>query len=685
MNLAALGLPQRDRSLSKICLLITVGMFWVLTSSSHVAEASSNCGAAPYLVGAGRGDITGPIVGVGMMGYADLGQTDEGLHTRLWSRAMVVSEPCSGSTVALVLGDLAMVFHGLKQAVIDRVERELPGVFTHANLMFSATHTHAGPGGFAHNILYNITTFGFNPQNFEAIVAGTTRAVVNAYKQRQEASLSVSTGHLSGYQFNRSPEAFDANPEVDRAAFPEMADTEMLLIKATGSNGTPIAAFNWYPVHGVSLPLNNKLVSGDNKGLASLYFERQLGVTYRNDQEFVAGFMQANAGDISPHDVTHGALPKTDGFERNEWSARGQFNKAWRIFQSPDAEELQGPIAYAQRFEDLAYRKVSPEFTGGDVEATTCNAVLGESFAAGTLNGQPFPIFVGHAVYGKTWPKITLMPKEQQCHQEKVLLLPTGFAKPNPWTARVVPFQLLRIGPLVIIGAPFEITTVAGYRLKAEIKRRMAEYGVRYVALSGLANEYIHYVTTREEYKIQAYEGGSTLYGPWSLAAYTEIFANLAMDMGTGRQRPAGPPPPDLSGKQIVLPHPVLFDSAPRGGKFGDVLVDAKSDYKLGELATVDIWGAHPNNALAPGFSYLSIEKWQSEKWKTIFFDWDGQTTLHWRRHGLASSILKINWKIAIDTPAGRYRICQHGKSKAPETGKISPYSGCSRGFNVRG
>ena len=683
MNLAGIRLNEHRQLFSRIWLFAIIGCFWIFNASSQVAEASASCDGAPYLVGAARGDITGPIVGVGMMGYADLGQIDEGLHTRLWSRSIVVSDPCSGSTIALVIGDLAMVFHGLKQAVLDRLDRELPGVFTHANLMFSATHTHAGPGGFAHNTLYNITTYGFNPENFEAIVAGTARAVVKAYKQRQEASLSVSSGHLRGYQFNRSPEAFDANPEADRATLPDMADTEMFLVKATASNGTPIAAFNWYPVHGVSLPLNNKLVSGDNKGLASLYFERQMGATYRKDQEFVAGFMQANAGDISPHDVTHGPLPKTDGFERNEWSARGQFNKAWQIFQSPIAEELRGSVAYSHRFEKLAYRKVSPEFTDGEAEATTCNAVLGESFAAGTLNGQPFPIFVSHAIYGKTWPKITLMPKEQRCHQEKVLLLPTGFAKPNPWTASVAPFQLLRIGPLVVIGAPFEITTVAGHRLKAEIKRRMADVGVRFVVLSGLTNEYLHYVTTREEYKIQAYEGGSTLYGPWSLAAYTEIFADLAIDMSTGRQRPAGAPPPDLSQKQVVLPHPVLFDLAPRGGKFGDVLVDSKSEYRFGELAAVEIWGAHPNNSLAPGVSYLTIERRQDEKWKTIFFDWDGQTTLHWRRHGIASSVLKITWGIPMDAPAGLYRICQHGKSKAPLTGKLSPYSGCSRGFKV--
>ena len=35
-----------------------------------------------------------------------------------------------------------------------------------------------------------------------------------------------------------------------------------------------------------------------------------------------------------------------------------------------------------------------------------------------------------------------------------------------------------------------------------------------YVVVSGPANSYSHYVATREEYSMQRYEGGSTLYGP---------------------------------------------------------------------------------------------------------------------------------------------------------------------------
>ena len=36
------------------------------------------------------------------------------------------------------------------------------------------------------------------------------------------------------------------------------------------------------------------------------------------------------------------------------------------------------------------------------------------------------------------------------------------------------------------------------------------------------------YVTTREEYQQQAYEGGHTIFGQWTLAAFQTRFAHLA-------------------------------------------------------------------------------------------------------------------------------------------------------------
>ncbi len=39
------------------------------------------------------------------------------------------------------------------------------------------------------------------------------------------------------------------------------------------------------------------------------------------------------------------------------------------------------------------------------------------------------------------------------------------------------------------------------------------------------------YVTTREEYSVQSYEGGHTLFGQWEFSAFMMKFSELAAEM----------------------------------------------------------------------------------------------------------------------------------------------------------
>ncbi len=45
-------------------------------------------------------------------------------------------------------------------------------------------------------------------------------------------------------------------------------------------NGQDVASINWFAVHPTSLTNKNTLVSPDNKGYASWYWEKQKGINY---------------------------------------------------------------------------------------------------------------------------------------------------------------------------------------------------------------------------------------------------------------------------------------------------------------------------------------------------------------------------------------------------------------------
>ena len=111
------------------------------------------------------------------------------------------------------------------------------------------------------------------------------------------------------------------------------------------------------------------------------------------------------------------------------------------------------------------------------------------------------------------------------------------------WVSEVVPAQILRLGSLALAGVPGEPTTVAGRRLVQTLRTALAPHGVRDIVVAPYANAYVGYVTTREEYLCQHYEGASTLYGPWTLAMWQTVFAELATGSLAQRHWVPGPAP----------------------------------------------------------------------------------------------------------------------------------------------
>jgi neutral ceramidase len=114
-------------------------------------------------------------------------------------------------------------------------------------------------------------------------------------------------------------------------------------------------------------------------------------------------------------------------------------------------------------------------------------------------------------------------------------------------TPKILPLQILRIGQLVIVGVPAEITTMAGRRLRATVLGELSSIGVKHLAITAYANDYSQYITTKEEYDMQHYEGASTLFGPRTLLAYQQEFRKLAIALGNGRPVNPGPTPPGNS------------------------------------------------------------------------------------------------------------------------------------------
>ncbi|MBK1786983.1 neutral/alkaline ceramidase [Prauserella cavernicola] len=671
---------MRARALTAALLVASTLVVAPATAPAEPAE--------PYLVGRGIADATGEIAEVGMMGYGRIDQQAEGLHNRLRSRAFVVADPVTDQRVVLVVVDSPMIFGSVHQEVLRRLAQRYGDRYTEQNVLISGTHTHAGPGGYSHHLLYNLTTFGFHGKTFDAITDGIVESVERAHADLAPSSLTLTHDELTDASVNRSRDAFDRNPARDREFFPDAIDPQTSLLRVE-RDGRPVGAVNWFATHNTSMSGDNRLISADNKGYAAYHWEREVEhVDYHAEQspDFVSAFAQTNAGDMSPNlDLRPPTTP--EDFAATKEIGLRQFEAAVGQLGENGAA-LDGGVDSRLVHVDLSSVDVRPEFTGDGRHHRTCAPAVGAAMAAGsTEDGPAFPLFAEGE--NPLWDKVSdsvlynASPELKQCQAPKGIVVPIGAMNAAyPWVAETVPVQLVRIGRLHLIGVPGEVTIAAGLRLRRTVADVVGA-DLRDVLVAGYSNAYFHYVTTPEEYDAQHYEGGSTLFGRWQLPALQQTVSGLATALRDGTPAPSGPRPPDLSDRQLSLQPGVLADVPPLGKRFGDVLGQPEPAYQAGERAEVVFAGAHPGNDLRRGGTYLEVQRWDGNRWLTVADDGDWSTTLRWRRHGLAASHVTIGWEVPPGAD-GTYRIRYHGDARNP-FGGVRSFSGVSNEFTASG
>ncbi|KAG5641221.1 hypothetical protein DXG03_005696 [Asterophora parasitica] len=566
-----------------------------------------------------------------MMGYANLAQTDTGLHMRQRSRAFIIADASSPTNrVVFINADIAMGDTGVRRTIVSQLSKQFPGVYTNENIAFVGTHQHAGVGGYLENLLPQVTSLGYVKQTADAIVAGTVRAVQRAHANLAPGKLSVGNTTILDANINRSPTAYLANPASERARYEYDQDKEMTVLRFDDASGNARGLLSFFAVHGTSLYENNTLVSTDNKGMAAFLYEASVEPNaFPGNTSFVAGFVQSNVGDTSPN--TLGAFCESPGKPYNGLACEADHSTCGGTVQDCHGR---GPGFRISDFEsnriigDKQFRGAQAVMSGSRIPATlspveprALDFIQGDN----STSQNPFWELVKGA--------ITPFPSAEQkaCQAPKPILLNTGYSHtPYEWAPSTVNIQILRVGNFVMLIVPGELTTMAGRRIREALRAKLISSGVlgsdAYVVVAGPANTYGHYVTTREEYGIQRYEGASTLFGQrehqpftsplglspiffkssaanlgWgtdTLDAYIDKYSSLVPYLAdnTSGKPPSDPASPDQTSKAISLQTGVVFDATPIGKKFGAVLVDVKTSpaYRAGDKVSAQFVGANP-------------------------------------------------------------------------------------------
>jgi neutral ceramidase len=637
-------------------------------------------GNTAFLVGAGIHDITGPAADRGMMGYVIMGQNTAGIHMRLRARAFVIASPCNGKRVAMVIADTQMLPQAVQVEVVARLKQEHGGLYDDQNVLLAGTHNHSGPGGLSAYPLYQFAPVaGFDARFFETTVDGIVKAIDKAHDGLRPGTLKIARGDLDDASINRSPDAFDANPADERALYPKRLDPAMTVLRLDAADGTPVGLVDTFGVHVTSVGANNKLITCDNKGYAGYLFEEARGTDHDAATGFVAGFFNSASGDVSPN-VDGFDLAHKDGeqdFQDMRMSATKQYDKARELWEGATEAVtggVDGRLAFA-KFDDFA---VDGRYADGHPH-TTCPAASGLSmFAGGTLD------WPGSSPEGLTCATIE-GGECSDCQAEKPTAVPIGDQDP-PLGPNVLPFQVLRIGTLAVAAVPFEPTTIAGHRIRKAVEATLAPAGVTRSVVISYANAYASYITTREEYAVQQYEGAFTVFGPWQLAATIQVLDGLAAALRDGTPAPNGPVPPvrDVSG--MLLAQPSQVDVAPDGAVLGGVVTGPAASYDAGATASAVFWSANPSNDFRIQSTFLWVERKDGGSWVPVATDGAFETKFKWTRvpcdaAGTCSQAT-IVWAIPADTPPGTYRLRHTGDARGAD-GKLTPFEGASQPFEV--
>lgn len=528
-----------------------------------------------FIAGAHKVDIT-PIPGVPLGGYSIDGKVSRGFWTRLYARTLYLRD-ANGTPLVLISTDLGAIPGGLGDEVtrlLHDSEYGLPWI-GREHLVLAATHTHHGPGNFYTSALFNsmISPWtGLDRALFDFLARRIAFSVKKAWETAKDADLLTTDASalevskvwkLDNFFRNRSLPAFLLNPRAPSLLDPDVSSTcppgphdsdplelpdgrackavrprvELLAVRRPGST-TFLGVAAFVPVHPTVLPSRLEVYSSDLFGVADARLEKSPTCTKLGTDSVVAFFNGAE-GDVSPtwtarnHDEV---VDLGDRLATKVCDLLGQVKAVNTNIHFRFARVALG----SQSFEEVGGFLDSNGTLGAQARTTVEAGATGAPAVGGAEDGRSTLYKLLGFREGKTLvARAEQGPKSEPGQVEAMglnlnLLSTMRWTSPPPGLAPIGVYAIGDTAPnVVIVALPGEFTTQMGERVRKAVWDAIPTAMARpakaeHVLLIGLANEYVGYLATPEEFDAQHYEGAMTLYGPASGPLLAQRLADLA-------------------------------------------------------------------------------------------------------------------------------------------------------------
>uniref|UniRef100_A0A8C1BGD3 Neutral ceramidase n=1 Tax=Cyprinus carpio carpio TaxID=630221 RepID=A0A8C1BGD3_CYPCA len=279
-----------------------------------------------------------------------IGQTERGIHTRLFSRAFIMDD--GSKRVVFITADTGMVSQRLRlEVILQELKAKYRDLYRQVNVVMSGTHKHSCMGDYFHYTLFMITSKG-------RLYKPLSHVINNIFHPL--------------YEFN--------------------TDKQIVIMKFTDLDRDGMGLLSWFGIHPVSMKNTNRMVSSDNLGYASYAFEQEKNFGFLpGEGPFVASFSSSNLEDSSPNILEY--VQKSKGLSHLSYcliliciSDCGVSALLYLVnLYSSAKQELHGPVYGAHQWVNMTDETVPLNSTH---TGRTCKPALGHSFAAAIVDVQ---------------------------------------------------------------------------------------------------------------------------------------------------------------------------------------------------------------------------------------------------------------------------------------------------------
>jgi neutral ceramidase len=656
---------------------------------------------AAYLLGGGPSCI-GNKVGPDTELYAKTWPPSEGTYGRLQANAYVLDDG-KGQRVAIVQADLG----GIPGEVHTYVADHLASLgITRDHLLISATHTHGSVGAMWQNGGY--AALGgdeYDPRVFYAVANGIVTAITDAVHRLTPAKIGVEVGQITNANHNRRGSAWNLNPEAKNGSGDTQNAYRFVAMRIDTVDGVPLGLITNFSNHGVIVETFNYYLNGDQASETTRSVSAAIraaavadGVTFPADWQVVDAMTNGAQGDITPeadnagwnydaygYDGSLDRSPPFGQFAKMENGGDRQTPEALRLWRELGSKLTTDVTLDARMdfvcwcgqgvendpydpYDDPKYDPTAscgaPTTTADDpsYRSTSREAVLG------TGDGTCFPT--------------TVYPAH---HREEQLIV--GTAPVSPHVARV---QVIRINDIGLAAVPGEPTIQMGRRIERSVMKAAnatvkaadpaAPNLFSNVFTVGLANDYMSYMATTQEYEAYQYEGSFSLFGQQTGNALKRRLEHLGELLASG-----APVEPCTIERNCIEPPPTTELAVAPTATTADVLAGTTesqpSDVQRFTGTSFSWIGGGPSAEWAQNHPMVALQRQSGTSWDTVATDLDSTVPVHYDKCGAENHWTAYTDPIVDATP-GTYRFHVTGHS-AIAAGQVTPYTLDSATFTV--